>query len=268
MIGGVNNLNQSLAKVYSNNNNALAEVMGRIASGKKIQKPSDDFSGYVRASNLENDISKYERIKQSLQAAKADTSKAVEVGTAVYEDLKNLKTIASDYYASSDDDEKSALEAEFKALQKSITQTIDNNDDVYITGAVQTIDVDAGTAVQNFAIDFYSQGTLADAEATAIKLPSASTASTSANLTAIQGEIDKAVEFLVGAERMDKAVDRQVNFTDTIIESKKSVISSITDINDAEEIAKQTDKSIRQQAVVSMMSQANLSQQGILQLYM
>ncbi len=268
MLGGINNLNQSLAGVYTTNNKELADVMGRIASGKKIQKPSDDFSGYVRANNLENEISKYEGIKESLLNVKADTSKAVEVGTVVYEDLQSLKTIASDYYAASDDDEKSALEAEFKALQKSITQTISNNSDVYATGSVATIDVDAGAGTQNFVVDFYSQGTLANAEATAIKTPSASTGSTSTNLNAIQGEIDKAVEFLVGAERMDKAVDRQVNFTDTVIESKKSVISSITDINDAQEMARQTDLSIRQQAVVSMMSQANMSQQGILRLYM
>lgn len=268
MVDGVNNLNQSLAGVHSANNKKLAEVMGRIASGKKIQKPSDDFSGYVRANNLENEISKYGRIKEKLMSAKADTAKAVEVGTAVYEDLQNLKTIASDYYSATDDDEKSALEAEFKALQKSITQTISNNTDVYTTGSVASIDVDAGTQVQNFVVDFYSQGTLADAEAAAIQLPSASTASTSTNLDAIQAEIDKSVEFLVGAERMDKAVDRQVNFTDTVVESKKSVISSITDINDAEELSKQTDLSIRQQAVVSMMSQANISHQGILRLYM
>jgi flagellin-like hook-associated protein FlgL len=80
--------------------------------------------------------------------------------------------------------------------------------------------------------------------------------------------LNNATKFLAGAEAADKAVDRHLNVVDTVIQTKQSLVAEITEIDDVKELAKQTDLNVRQQAAVSMIAQANMSQQGVMRLYM
>lgn len=59
-----------------------------------------------------------------------------------------------------------------------------------------------------------------------------------------------------------------MDLTDIAINSKEAAASLITDIDEMKELALATDLQIRQQASIAMMAQANVSRQGILQLYM
>jgi flagellin-like hook-associated protein FlgL len=86
--------------------------------------------------------------------------------------------------------------------------------------------------------------------------------------TDVQTQIDNTLTYLSEAKSSDKTASQQMNLTDTIITSKKSVQSLITDIDDAEEMAKATDLQIRQQAAIYMFTQANMSRQAITKLYM
>ena len=64
LIGGINNVSQTLASVYNQNNRIYAETLSRIASGKKIQRPSDDFAGFVRAQTMKTDVSGFEIVER------------------------------------------------------------------------------------------------------------------------------------------------------------------------------------------------------------
>ena len=83
MIGGINDVTAGLATIYNANSRALSESLSRIASGKRIQKPSDDFAGYIRSRTLLNDVSAFEVVKQDLQIAKGYADYALETGNAI-----------------------------------------------------------------------------------------------------------------------------------------------------------------------------------------
>jgi hypothetical protein len=48
MIGGIDYSSIRLASAYNFNSQQLSDTLSRIATGKKISKPSDDFAGYAR----------------------------------------------------------------------------------------------------------------------------------------------------------------------------------------------------------------------------
>lgn len=274
MVGGMSNVGASLSHIYNGNNNRLADVMSRIASGKRIQSPSDDFSGYVKSLGLQSTVKDYGTIKQSLLETRTDSAKAVEVGQAVYEDVAKLRELAEDYnrYAA-DSDEREAAGTEFEALKTAVVQTLNNNSDVYATGTITSVDLDPSDSTNDFNVQFASATSqlvlAADVTGLTTLTGTAAPASISATaLQAIDDAVTKAAKFLVGAEHMDKAIERQANITDTVIQTKKAVISEIEDIDDMEELAKQTDLGVRQQAAVSMMAQANMAQQGVMRLFM
>jgi flagellin-like hook-associated protein FlgL len=68
-------------------------------------------------------------------------------------------------------------------------------------------------------------------------------------------------------EGFSKQIDTFTNINNTIITNQKSAASSITDINEADELAQYNMLNIRQQGSVAMLAQANLSAQNMLMLY-
>ncbi len=267
MISGASNVGSSLARVYGANNKQLADVMSRIASGKKFQGPGDDFVGYIRTNTQQQAVTDYQRVKEGLMAAKEQTAKAVEVGNAVYEDVIELKNLISDYNAASNNDERVAISAEFEGVKAALAEFITANNDVYKSGtAITSVDLTIDGGGQAFAPSFTAVAATADLSTSfGATLTALETAAQSTNMAAV---INNATKFLAGAEAANNAVDRHIDVVDTVIQSKKSLISEISEIDDVEELAKQTDLNVRQQATISMIAQANMSQQGIMRLFM
>jgi flagellin-like hook-associated protein FlgL len=269
MIGGVNSIGSSIAKVYGSNNQELADVMSRIASGKKFQGPGDDFVGYIRANTQQQAINDYQRVKENLMSAKETTAKAVEVGNAVYEDLIDLKNLVSDYNAADTDDERVAIAAEFDGIKSALADYITANSDVYATGAALTsVDLTIDGGGQAFAPSFTTMAKTSALSTTFGTAAPATMAASAQNTSGMATVLNNATKFLAGAEAADKAVDRHLNVVDTVIQTKQSLVAEITEIDDVKELAKQTDLNVRQQAAVSMIAQANMSQQGVMRLFM
>jgi flagellin-like hook-associated protein FlgL len=84
----------------------------------------------------------------------------------------------------------------------------------------------------------------------------------------IDAEIENMLSYLSEAKAFDAIASQQLKLNDTIISSKEAVKSLITDIDEAAETSRMIDESVRQQAAVSMIAQANMSRQSVLKLYM
>jgi flagellin len=260
MLGGINNVSQQLASIYNANNSLLAETLSRIASGKKINTPSDDFAGYARSVALGQDVSGYERVKEDLTEAKAVADVAAKAGNSIYEDLTRMKELEELWSATgASTDDQAAYAAEFNALKSAITDTINNSS--YDGTKV----VDAGTAI-SVALDPDGAGSF-DVSFASGDIVSVSALTISGGSTAIQDELDTATLFVVKAEGYADHAARNMDMTDTIIQSKEAAISLITDIDEAEEMNKSIELQIRQQASIAMIAQANVARQGIISLY-
>ncbi len=265
MIGGINNVSYKLATIYQANNTLLSGVLSRIASGKKVNSPSDDFAGYIRAQNYQQDIAGYELVKENLLATKVYTDTAVSIGQSIYDDLIEMQELEDMYDAeqagANDADVLAGYEADFKALRDSVVDAID---ETFVDG---TQIVNAAN-ITNVNLDPDGSGTLA-VTFTAAAEPD-STAIAAFDVTGnpdIGTEITAARTYLSQAEHFSNTINRQLTLTDTIVQSKRAAKSVITDIDDAEEQANLTAYQIRTQASLAMISQANLNQSYIATLY-
>jgi flagellin len=278
MIGGIDYTSIRLASAYNANNQLLADTLTRIASGKKISRPSDDFTGYLRSNRLQNDVDSYTKIKENLTSAKAVTGTAVEVGNSIYEDLVKMKDLLTSYYntadSTSDNDERSAIQTEFNAIKNNLTSYISNTKyngtTVYSASTLETVSLDPDGNGQ-LAITFGAGDIANPATPTLTGFVVGDGATTATNqtneLAALNTQITAATSYLVKAQSYDKSADRQLRISDTIIQSKQSAISLITDIDEVTEMNKKTDLMIRQQASISMLAQAQVSRSAISRLF-
>lgn len=278
MIGGIDTTSIRLASAYNANNQMLADTLTRIATGKKISRPSDDFTGYLRSNRMQSDVDSYNKIKENLTSAKGMTSTAVEVGNTIYEDLVKMKDLLTSYYntadSADDNDERSAIQTEFNTIKNNLTSYISNTrydgTTVYSGTTLETVDLDPD-GNGKLAITFDAGDIAVPATPTltgfVVGTPATTTTNQTAELAAINTEITAATSYLIKAQSYDKSVDRQLRISDTIIQSKQSAISLITDIDEVSEMNKKTDLMIRQQASISMLAQAQMSRSAITRLF-
>jgi flagellin len=267
MIGGINVATSQIASIYNQGNQDLSSTLTKIASGKKFQNASEDFIGFTRANNLDVQINSYNDVKQNLTSAKTITSAAVEMGSKVYEDLTKMKDYAQKYItekAGANDATKLAeYKAEFDALKTGVASSLQNAkvDGTTISQtatALKTVDLDPNGTGQ-LAINFSASAVSANVSAFDI--------TTLANTTGIQTEIDNSLTYMSEAKGYSNIIDSQMKLNDTIVNSKQAVKSLITDIDEASEMSKMLDQNVRQQAAMSMLSQANVSRQIVMKLY-
>ena len=260
MIGGVNLATSQITSAYNTTAQGLADTLTKISTGKKFQSASDDLISFLRSSKLQTDIDSYQGVKQGLTAAKVFTASAAQVGGDIYEKLTKMKDLADKYATADtngDTDATAEYSAEFDALKTEVTNAIANakvdGTAIYDTAdPVTTVNVDnkSNTLEVQFS---------AVADATALDITDVST---------VTGEMTSAQTYLSEAKAFDGTIDQQIKLNDTIMSSKAAVKSLISDIDDAEQMSMAVDYQVRQQAAVSMLSQANVSRQAVMRLFM
>lgn len=265
MIGGINSINSGLASIYNANTRALSQSLGRIASGKRIQKPSDDFAGYIRSRSLLDDVSGLAVVKQDLQKAKGYADYAVEAGTALMEKLERIKELAVLYGSTSDATEQALYVAENSVIGAEITDLIANaqidSNQAFQDDTLIDVELDPDGASGSFDVTFVEATDYTSAiEIAALVVTDGGTTADAA--------IAKVTSYLAKASGYSEDIQRHMDLTDIVINSKEAAASLITDIDEVKELATATDLQIRQQASIAMIAQANISQQGIMQLYL
>lgn len=267
----VNSITTQLASIYGSNNQLLADTLSRIASGKKVSKPSDDYISYIRAQGIQDDINSYKTVTEDLTEAKQVSDTAAELGNNIYEDLVRMKELAEKYATSGSDTDKASYNIEFKALAQSISSMISTNDydgtAIVSAATVSSVEIDPEDETNTIDLTFVA-GDITDIATNAslwhLDVVGEEAAKSATN---VQTEIDKALSYLNKAQSFQTQVDRQLDLTDTIVQNKGSLKSLLTDINDVEELNNATTLQIRQQAAVAMMAQANMMQSSIASLY-
>lgn len=265
MVNSTASVASLLSNIYSTNNSALSDSLSRLASGKRVQNPGDDFAGFVRASGLNTDVAGYNLIKQDLQDAKALVSYAKGVGNDVAEDLQRMKELKDlyDKTPTSDPDRQNGYKAEYDAIVDRIGNTTSNSyyDDVqvYASGGAGLKQVDLNS--DNASVEM-------NIAATAVGATTGLTNIANAASTDMDNSIHNAQTYVAELESYSKEIDRSLKLTDTVIAGKTATVSAIVNVDEMKEITNVTNMQVRQQATVSMMAQANSTQAGIARLFM
>jgi flagellin-like hook-associated protein FlgL len=194
--------------------------------------------------------------------------------------LTKLKTLAQQYESAADDDQKAEYKAEFDSLKTKISKTlgnskVDGKDIMQTTESIASVVLNPqGNSTLTMQFTNVSSSTDIDALELAAEEEGGGESGGEGGGTAtsvvdqIDAEIENMLSYLSEAKAFDAIASQQLKLNDTIISSKEAVKSLITDIDEAAETSRMIDESVRQQAAVSMIAQANMSRQSVLKLYM
>jgi flagellin len=258
MIGGVNVATSQIANIYNQGNNQLSDTLAKIASGKKFQNAGEDLLSFTRANNLTNQIKGYNDIEQKLTAAQTATKAAVEVGSKVYENLTKMSDLATKYAATTDLQEQAEYTAEFNSLRETVSTSLTNArvDGTPIADGLYSEAVQMDPSGTSLTVDLSTAPAVADVDLLAIT-----------GGAAVTTEVGNALTYMSDAKKFNSIIEDQISLNKTIVNSKEAVKSLITDIDEASEMSKMLDQNVRQQAAMSMLSQANMSRQVVMKLY-
>jgi Flagellin and related hook-associated proteins len=266
----------NLGNIYAQNNALLSQSLERLATGKKINTPADDLGGYTHAMDLKTSYDVYGSINQNLQDWKGAMDVASTAAGSINSSLQRMQELIDLSQNASTNAEKDADQTEFMQLAASIqtTRNSTNANGAYVlnsSASLASIPLVPGSAAPTLDINFTAAAigdtNLANLnDPTKIKIGHTAPdyAGTQSYLDAVTADM---ATYNAKVEGFSKQIDTFTNINNTIITNQKSAASSITDINEADELAQYNMLNIRQQGSVAMLAQANLSAQNMLMLY-
>jgi flagellin len=269
MVSSINYYLMGLADIYNQNSQNLSKTLMRLASGKNFQSPSDDLSSYFRSQTLDEQYRQYERIRPDMQEWKGVMDLASKAGGEVYNSLERMQEL-SQLYDAADASTKAAYTAEYSQILSDLTKTVNT------TYYGSTSLLNGSTTLKK--IDLVPTPT-GDSQRMLIELDEAVTAADITALTPGAGEdigdvgnhitaaITDVKTFLGKASALAMGLQSHLNITDSIMQNTQSAKSTITDVDQMQEMMTFTQEDIRSQTSIAMMAQANMSQRAMLYLY-
>jgi flagellin len=282
MVSSINYYLSGLADIYNQNSLSLSKTLMRLASGKNFQTPSDDLSNYFRSQNLDQQYRKYERIRPDMQEWKGVMDLASTAGGEVYNSLERMQELSS-LYDAADAPTKATYTAEYNQILSDLTKTVNttyygstsllnqsNTPPVVPTDPyprLKAIDLvpDPANDTQRMLIAPGEAVTAAHIlELTPDALLSEDIGDVGSHITAAITDVKT---FLGNVSAYSTGLQSHLNITASIMQNTQSVKSSITDIDQIQEMIAFTQQDIRSQTSLAMIAQANMSQRSMLYLY-
>jgi flagellin-like hook-associated protein FlgL len=265
-----------LAGYYKTNKQELADSLLRLVSGKKMSRPSDDIGAYLRAQSLQSQYDNWQPVKDNL-ANWTDTMDATgDTASAVYDLLDRMNELVNLSNQTSDDDLKRAYNTEFHQLANDVQNTMNStefNDYSILLGGSPMATVNLDPTGHNQLdlnipeiIDETAGGHVTDLVNANIG-PAAEGGDTAAALSAVSTAITDTRTFQGTVAGYKRSLQAHVNIADSIMQNSESARSSLTDSNEVEDMMNFTTLDIRQQTLVAMLAQGNVSQNSLLMLY-
>lgn len=252
---------------YKTSENDLYSALTKVASGKRISSPRDNATDYFHAQRLNRDYSDSEKIRADVSETSAMLDVGVSVGEKVFTNLSKMRQMVDDYYdPNTSQEDRNIMKADFSRLIKEVNASINNGiydgkkmvQDTSVTGPLKTVNLDSNNLSQNFSISFTAQQV---ADPSALTL---GTGTQGSEATAVDAELEKAGSYLATASAYSRGIKSQYNLLSQKILTSKAQEANILDADEALEMAKATESSIRHQSTVAMMAQANSVRASIL----
>ena len=268
-------------RILGSNNDKLAKSVERIASGIRINRGSDDAAGLAISESLRSDI---RALRQAVRNGNDGISLINITEGALNEQagiLIRLRELASQAATGTvGSTERQTIQLEFTALSNEIDRianTTEFNGQKLINGSLaSTVSSSSHILIQigldsstNSRINLNEQLGIEAVTASALSVSSVSVTSADNALTALE-TLNAALTTVtqnrgkVGA--IQNRLVRAISNVSVGIENLQAAESSIRDADIAEEVALLTRNQILVQASTSMVGQANLIPQSVLQL--
>jgi len=273
-LNSVNTNNGALIALQNLNatNNELANVQGRINTGKKVSSAKDNGAVWAIAQTQRGTSNALNAVKDSLQRGQSTIDVAIAAGESVSDLLLQMKEkalAASD--TTLDTTSRSALNEDFKALRDQITKAVTNAD---FNGA-NMIKASGNTVTALANADGTSKITVAaqslalgGANVTVAATASLSTATIAAALvTTVSTSISNVGSALAKLGTGSKSLESHLTFVGKLQDSLDAGVGNLVDADLAKESAKLQALQTKQQLGVQALSIANSSTSSLLGLF-
>ncbi len=253
------NTQRHLAK----SSNSFQKSMEKLSSGLRINRAGDDAAGLAISEGLKSDIRAMDQASRNA----ADGISLVQTAEGAMDEVSNIllrmKELAEQSLNGTlSDTDRGYLNSEYTALQDEITRISDStefNGVSLLDGSGGNVKIQVGIGTS--ASDSVTVALGTNRDHTTLGVTTA--VDTAANAGTAMGQIDSALETVVGARGTFGAVQnrleasiRNINMTS---ENLSAANSRIRDVDVAKETSRMTSFQILQQAGVSMLAQANMT---------
>ena len=253
-------------------NDQLADVQGRVNTGLKVQGAKDNASVWAIAQGQRADVGALGAVKMSLDRATSITDVALAAGETVSDLLNQLKEkVVAAKDASLDTAARNALNADYKAIVKSIRDAISNAEfdgANILDGSVASIrfiaNADADSFITLQAKNLSLGGAILEVAATSsINTLTNATAA----LTALQDSITQVNAALGEIGSQAKQIEQHNTFVSKLMDSLETGIGNLVDADLARVSARRQALQVQQQLGAQALSIANQAPQIILSLF-
>ena len=254
-------------------NDQLASTQDKVSTGLKVGSAKDNAAVWAIAQGQRSDIGALSAVKASLNRATSITEVAMTAGESVSDLLNQLKEkVVTAMDPSSDQRSRTAMDNDFKAILKQITQVIKSAE---FDGA-NILDGSAGATIQFLASADASQtitlasqnlslgGSILTLAATA-SLGTASIAATV--MTALDASIANVNQELGNLGAQAKQIEAHTSFVAKLSDTLEAGVGNLVDADLARESARLQALQVQQQLGVQALSIANQAPQVILSLF-
>ncbi len=253
-------------------NEQLADVQSRVSTGLKVQGAKDNASVWAIAQGQRADVGALGAVKMSLDRATSITDVALAAGETVSDLLNQLKEkVVAAKDASLDTAARNALNADYKAIVKSIRDSISNAEfdgANILDGSVASIRFIANADADSFIT---LQGKNLSLGGAILEVAATSSINTMTNATAalnaLQDSITQVNAALGEIGSQAKQIEQHNTFVAKLIDSLETGIGNLVDADLARESARLQALQVQQQLGAQSLSIANQAPQIILSLF-
>jgi flagellin len=262
----------SALRYLNNNSTAASGSVGKLASGSRIVKASDDAAGLAIGTRLKADVTAL--TQAGINASQGASVVQVADGglSRIGDVLQRMKALAAQSLSGvPTDTERGFIDAEYQELVSEITAIADTtrfNGQSLLNGSPATADYFVGTDVSDtITVDFQALATGYSAFGAAtlgVNLSVGAAGAASAAMDAIDTAINAISEARATAGALISRFEFRGQQIATSLENIDAAKSAIMDVDLAAEQSKLVSSQVLVQAAVSAVSQANQIPQSLL----
>jgi len=260
----------NIALFSKSNENSLADSLVRLASGKRVNRPSDGISDFFFSEKLKRNSRDSEYILRNIEDTQAFTSVAADAGESVYNVISDMRALVKQYYLpDTDENDRMAIAAEFNSLRDTVTGLKQSSR----YDGMMVISDNGGSPFKQVVLDQYDPSVTLSvsyddtediADVTALNLGVTDEAT---ELAAVEQELGRAGSYLAKTSAYERGLNAHYSIVQNRILTESENADRAVEASTGEEYVAAMNKSIRSEAAYAMLAQANMYRTSIVRLF-
>ena len=249
-----------IALFTKSNENSLGASLVRLASGNRVNRPSDGIPDYFISERLSRESQSYAPVLRDIGEGLAMLQVASSAGESVFNALTDMRELVKMYYnENTTDSDRDAYRAEFKALRSTVSDIIANSR----YDGMQLISDNGGNPFKSVVLEAtaspetidiaYDSDDIADVVLLELGVTDEAT-----ELAAVEAEQGRAGSYLAKTSASTYGLNAQYNLATLKMNTSNEGARQSIEADTGEEMVKAMNYSIRNQSSMAMMAQTNV----------